>query len=139
MDKILKKDENDVDAKRLMALCFLNTEKYEEARSELEDVIKYRQDDALCWYYLACCYDNLGALIEAKHAYHKVIDLRKEYIDAYKSLAIIYIKLEDTDSAVKICEKGLEIEDDDYSLYYIAGTACMAARNFEGSVKYIKK
>ena len=24
-------------------------------RVSLEDVIKFRQDDAICWYYLGCC------------------------------------------------------------------------------------
>lgn len=54
----------------------MNVENYDKARQILEDVIKYRQDDAICWYYLGCCYDNLGQLIEAKHAYTKVIELR---------------------------------------------------------------
>ena len=47
--EILSKDEKDIDAQRLLALCEVNVENYDNARYILEDVIKYRQDDALCW------------------------------------------------------------------------------------------
>ena len=90
---ILKKDEKDIDAQKLFALCEVNLENYDNARIFLENVIKYRQDEAICWYYLGCCYDALEMYTEAKHAYSKVIELRPEYVDAYKSLAILYIKI----------------------------------------------
>lgn len=99
--KILEKDSKDIDAQRLMALCEVNLENFDAARVILEDVIKYRQDDALCWYYLGCCYDNLGDFIAAKHAYQTVLDLRPEYVDAYKSLAIVYIKTNENDKAIE--------------------------------------
>lgn len=54
---------------------------------------------------MGCCYDNLGDLIAAKHAYLNVLELRPEYIDAYKSLAITYIKSEEFDKAVEIGKK----------------------------------
>ena len=74
--KVLEKDEKDIDAAKLLALCDVNLENYDEARNILEEVIKYRQDDAICWYYLGCCYDNLEQYVEAKHAYNEVIKLR---------------------------------------------------------------
>ena len=137
---IVTKDERDIDALKLVALCDVNVENYDKARQILEDVIKYRQDDAICWYYLGCCYDNLGQLIEAKHAYTKVIELRPEYVDVYKSMAIVQIKAQEPQKALEYVEQGLKYADkDDYALYYIAGTACMAAQDFEGSIKYIEK
>ena len=48
--KILEQDSKDIDAQRLLALCEVNLENYDNARIILEDVIKYRQDDALCIY-----------------------------------------------------------------------------------------
>lgn len=137
---IVTKDERDIDALKLVALCDVNVENYDKARQILEDVIKYRQDDAICWYYLGCCYDNLGQLIEAKHAYTKVIELRPEYVDVYKSMAIVQIKAQEPQKALEYVEQGLKYADkDDYALYYIAGTACMAAQDFEGKIKYIEK
>ncbi len=137
---IIKEDEKDIDALKLVALCEVNVENYDNARFILEDIIKYRQDDAICWYYLGCCYDNLGLLIEAKHAYTTVMKLRPEYVDAYKSMAIVQIKAQEPEKAIDYVEQGLKYADkDDYAFYYIAGTACMAAQNFEESIKYIEK
>ena len=61
--KILEVDSKDTDAQRLLALCEVNLEHYDQARSILEDVIKYRQDDALCWYYLGCCYEDRKSVV----------------------------------------------------------------------------
>lgn len=140
LEEIYKTDEKDIDALKLTALCEVNVENYDCARLILEDIIKYRQDDAICWYYLGCCYDNLGQLIEAKHAYKTVIKLRPEYVDVYKSMAITQIKAQDPKKALEYVEQGLKYADkNDYALYYIAGTACMAAQDFENSIKYINK
>ncbi len=137
---ILHKDDKDIEAWKLLALCEVNVENYDDARQILEDVIKFKQDDAICWYYLGCCYDNLGDFIAAKHAYNKVIELRKEYVDVYKSMAIVHIKAQEPEKAIEYALEGLKYADkDDYSFYYIAGTACMAAQKFEESIDYIQK
>ena len=139
IDEALKVNESDIDAHKLMALCDVNLENYESARCILENIVKHRQDDALIWYYLGCCYDNLGDLIAAKHAYLQVLELRPEYIDAFRSLAIVYIKAEKFDEAIETAKKAIELSGDDYSLYYVLGTACMASKRFEDSVTYIEK
>lgn len=137
---VIVNNEKDLDALKLTALCDVNLENYDNARKILEDIIKYKQDDAICWYYLGCCYDNLEKFTEAKHAYSTVIKLRPEYVDVYKSMAIIQIKTQNPKNAIEYVEEGLKYADkNDYSLYYIAGTACMAAQDFEGSIKYIEK
>ena len=137
---ILAKDPKDIDARKLLSLCEVNLENYNEARIILEDIIKYLQDDAICWYYLGCCYDNLDKYPEAKHAYNTVIKLRPEYIDVYKSMAIVHIKSQEPEKALEYAKKGMEYcEEEDYAFYYIAGTACMAAQKYEESIKYIEK
>jgi len=140
LDEILLKDVGDIEAQKLMALCEVNLDNYAVAKYILEEIIKYKQDDALCWYYLGCCYDAENNIIAAKHAYLKVLELRPEYIDAYASLAIVYIKMEDYENAIKTGKEALKYtEEDEYSIYYILGTACMAAQDFEQSVLFIEK
>ena len=41
--------------------------------------------------------------------------------------------------AIETAKKALDYVEDDYSVYYILGTANMAARRFEDSVEYIQK
>lgn len=103
----------------------------------LSNTVRMMRFAGIIW---VSCYDNLGQYIEAKHAYNTVIKLRPEYIDAYKSMAIVYIKTQEPDKALEFVKQGLEhSQNDDYSLYYIGGTACMAAQKFDESIKYIKK
>ena len=52
---------------------------------------------------------------------------------------IVYIKAEKFDDAIEIAKKAIELSGDDYSLYYVLGTACMASKKFEESVIYIGK
>ena len=66
IDLVLKEDDSDIDAHKLMALCDVNLENYESARCILENIVKRRPDDALIWYYLGCCYDNLDDLYANK-------------------------------------------------------------------------
>lgn len=135
--EILSKDESDMEAKKLLALCKVNNQEYDSARQILEDLIKYFSEDALCWYYLGCCYDSLDMFAEAISAYEKVIELRPEYIDAYKSLSIIYLRSGKPEKTCEIVVKAMDMDKEDYSFPFIMGTACMAAGNFQDSIKYL--
>ena len=84
LEDFLTENEKNVEALKLLGLCNLNLELYDEGRINFETVVKYAQDDASSWFYLASCYDNLEDYTYAENAYLKVIELREEYRDAYK-------------------------------------------------------
>ena len=134
LEELLKTDNKNIEALKLLGLCYVNLEQYDEGRKVFETVVKYLPDDASSWFYLANCYDNLNDLLHAKTAYLEVIKLRKEFIDAYKNLCVVYVKSNQAEKAVELGKKALETVQDDYSIYYIIGTACMTLKNFEESV-----
>ena len=82
-------------------------------------------------FYLGNCYDNLGDLISSKNAYVQVINLRPEYIEAYKTLCIALIKLNELDEALKYASKASIIAPEDYIFDFIIGTAYMKIKNFD--------
>src|SRR5574344_1637746 len=86
LDEYIKNDEFNVEALKLLGLCNLNLELFDQARSNFETIVKYAPDDAASWFYLANCYDNLNDFLHAIPAYQEVINLREEYLDAYKNL-----------------------------------------------------
>ena len=51
-------DEKNIEAIKLLGLCNINLEKYEDAKNNFETVVKYNPDDATSWMYLAMAYDN---------------------------------------------------------------------------------
>ena len=116
-------EEKELEALKLLGLCNVNLENYKEGQSNFETVVKYDPEDASSWFYLASCYDNLDDIIHARAAYQKVIELRKNFLDAYKSLCVLYVRCDEPDNAIEFAKKALEFEKEDYTLYYIIGTA----------------
>ena len=136
---LVEEDNKNIEALKLLGLCYVNLEQYREGQSVFETVVKYMPDDASSWFYLANCYDNLEDLLHAKTAYLKVIELRKEYVEAYKSLCIVYVKSKEEEKAIELGKQALDLVQDDYSVYYIIGTAYMALKKFKESVEFLEK
>ena len=135
---IVQDDEKNIDALKLLGLCYINLDDYKEGQEIFETIVKY-SDDATSWFYLANCYDNQEDFIHAICAYEEVLRLRSGYTDAYKNLAIVYVKNKEPQKAVETARKALDYVKDDYTVYYIAGTACMALKDFEQAVEFLEK
>ena len=75
LKNILDQDEKNLEALKLLGLCYVNLEQFEEGKNIYETVVKYFPDDASSWFYLANCYDNLEDFLHAKTAYKEVIKL----------------------------------------------------------------
>ena len=136
--KILETDEKNAEALKLLGLCYVNLEDYKEGQAVFETVIKYI-DDATSWFYLANCYDNQDDYLHAIAAYEEVLRLRSSYTDAYKNLAIVYVKNQEPQKAIETARKALDYVTDDYTVYYIAGTACMALKDFKQAQEFFEK
>lgn len=138
LEALIHGDEKDVEALKLLGLCHINLNEFKEGQAVFETVVKYK-DDATSWFYLASCYDNLDDYLHAISAYEEVLRLRSSYVDAYKNLAIVYVKNKEPQKAVDTAIKALDYVKDDYTVYYIAGTACMALKKFEQAVEFLEK
>lgn len=132
-------EEKDIEAVKLLGLCNVNLNLFKEGQSNFETVVKYRPEDASSWFYLGNCYDNQDNFIPAKAAYLKVLELRENFLDAYKNLCILYVKSNEQDKAIELGLKALEIEKEDYTIYYIIGTAYMAIKKFKESLTFLEK
>lgn len=135
---LLQTQQDNAEALKLLGLCHINLGEYKDGQNIFETVIKYK-DDATSWFYLANCYDNQNDYIHAISAYEEVLRLRSCYVDAYKNLAIVYVKNKEPQKAIEVAQRALDYVTDDYTVYYIAGTACMALKDFEGALKFLEK
>ena len=75
-------EEKNIEVIKLLGLCNINLEKYEEAKNNFETVVKYNPEDATSWMYLAMSYDNLEDNLHAISAYKEVIKLREKETEA---------------------------------------------------------
>ncbi len=138
LENLLKNDANNVEALKTLGLCNVNLGFFNEGKNNFETVVKYKNDDATSWFYLANCYDNLNDFLHAKTAYLKVIELRGNYLDAYKNLGIIYIKNKEPEKALKLAYKALAFVKDDYLIHYLIGTAYLALKKSKNSIPYFE-
>lgn len=136
--KVIEGNEKDVEALKLLGLCHINLGEFKDGQAVFETVVKYN-DDAASWFYLANCYDNQEDYIHAIAAYEEVLRMRSEYCDAYKNLAVVYVKNNEPQKAVETVQRALDYVTDDYTLYYIAGTACMALKDFAKALEFLEK
>ena len=67
-------------------------------------------------------------LMKPLSLHKKVIELRPKYIDAYKALGVLYLKMGRFDELVETIKQAIEIEKDDYQLFYIISSALMAKK-----------
>ena len=139
LTNIIQNDEKNIEALKMLGLCHINLGEFKEGQGVFETVVKYK-DDATSWFYLANCYDNQDDFLHAISAYEEVLRMRSSYVDAYKNLAVVYVKNKEPQKAVDTVIKAIEFAGDkDYTIYYIAGTACMAMKKFEEAVDFLEK
>lgn len=118
-----------------------NTEKSEEYRKTAKSSLEKYVDEGDVGYYraLANFYaDNDIELDKALDLAKKDLELRKE-IYAYDTLAWMYYKNKNLDSAKLLIRKALEYGTKDAELYYHAGMIDFRLENYESARNYMNK
>lgn len=139
LEPALKADPENVELLKLSGLIASNDEDWQKARSNFETVVKFKPEDATSWFYLASAYDRLGDFVSAKNAYIKVIELRSGYAEAYKSLCVVLMKMNEPENAIKYAVIANAIEPDDYIFHFVIGTAYMKLKEFQKSIEPFKR
>ena len=119
IEEALKEEPDNLELIKLSGLTYMNLNEWKDARSAFETVVKYNPEDASSWFYLGGCYDKLGDFISAKNAYNTVIELRQGYIEAYKSLCVVLMKLNEPEEAIKKASIAAAIDPEDYIFDFI--------------------
>ncbi len=112
---------------------------FKEAKDSFEKVVSLAPDDATTLFYLANCYDNLGKLEDAERYYIKVLELRENFLDAYKNLCIIYMKSGKEISAIKYAQQAKLIDSSDYTFDYLIGTASVAMKLYNQGIEHLER
>lgn len=131
--------QNDLEAVKLRGLILVNLENFKDAKPDFEHAVKLSPKDATALFYLASCYDNLGQLLEAEKYYKKVLEVRENYINAYKDLCIIYMKTSREINAIELASKAKTLAPTDYTFDYLIGTASIALKRYNDGISHLEK
>ncbi|MEI8378199.1 MAG: tetratricopeptide repeat protein [bacterium] len=111
-----------------LGLCYYNLQKNTKAQEFFTKALGINPDDATSLYYSGSINILNLDLETAKLQLQKVLELRPEYLDAYKNLGVIYFNLKQIDKAVEILEKGVQYSQDAPEYYRLFASAYIVSR-----------
>ena len=121
--KVLKKDNNNVDALRLLGLLAFKKNNFKIAEELFIRAIKINPNFKLLWENLAKCYRLQNKLDHAKKAFKNLLRLDPHNFEALGALGTIYIRLGDYAEGIKIYKNLLNQNDNNPRLYLSMGHA----------------
>ena len=137
--ELLKEKNTDIELQKLQGLCNINLGCWDEAFENFIKLVEIDNEDALSLYYLSTIYIEKNNLENAEKSLNKVIELRENYLDAYKSLAIVYMKQKKFREVFTLEEKLLSIGAEDIQVFDILSAASLDRGRPDLAVIYLKK
>ena len=121
--KVLKKDNNNIDALRLLGLLAFKNKNYSIAENLFIRAIKIDQHFHLLWDNLAKVYRIQNKLEKSKKAFKNLIKLDPYNLEALVALGTIFVKLADYDEGIKTYQKVLSLKNNNPRVYLSMGHA----------------
>ncbi|MBR5304216.1 MAG: tetratricopeptide repeat protein [Candidatus Gastranaerophilales bacterium] len=140
LKEVLSEEPDNVDAIKNLALCEVNLDNPIEAISLFKKAVLIDENDATSYFYLANCLSKIGEKEDAISNLERVIELRPDFIDVYKSLAMIKVEFGQIDEAIELLSKALKDTaiEADYTFYYIFATCYMLKKDNIQAIKYLE-
>ena len=103
LKEVLEIEPDNLEAIKSLGLCEVNLDNPPEAINLFKKAVELDSTDATSLFYLASCLSKIGQKESAIKAFEHVIELRPDYIEVYKSLAMIYVEFAQVDFAIEVC------------------------------------
>lgn len=132
--QVVKEEPQNIEAVKSLGLANINLKLTQEALLNFQSALAIDNTDAPSWYYAGTILDQKNDFTGAQNAFLKVLELREDYLDAYKSLSIIYLKTKQHNKIIEFYDKLRQLAPDDYQTYYITALAYMGVNDFERAV-----
>ena len=133
--KVLKKDNNNIDALRLLGLLAFKNKNYTVAENLFIRAIKIDQHFHLLWDNLAKVYRIQNKLEKSKKAFKNLIKLDPYNLEALVALGTIYVKLADYDEGIRTYQKVLSLKDNNPRVFLSMGHALKTVGRRQSKVR----
>jgi len=137
--KAIKCFQKSINSSIYLSVLYNRRRMYRKAIPLCEEAIRFYRDNANTWETLGIFHANAKELDRAKRAINMAIALNPYSNTIKLSLAYIYIKNEEYDKAITICNKILEHIPKHFFGRLYMGYAFFGKGNFEKAMEFIKK
>ena len=111
-----------------LAEAYLAEERFDEARSLLEEVLAATPDDARALALLGALHGRLGELGRARDLLERALAAGETGPDLRRNLALVYLRRGDFKRAIRELRLAVERAPDDASLWFTLGNAYLRAK-----------
>lgn len=139
INKVISQKGKDKELVKYLGLCNVNLGLQDEALENFEQIISEDSNDALSMYYIAVINLDKGNVIKAEALLKKVIELRENYADAYRSLAIIYFKQNRINELFAMKETLEKLNIADAQIYDVFAASMILNAQFGFAIGFLKK
>ena len=120
LQKLLKEDPSNFQARRELTFLLVKNGFNEEAKGNLQFLIKYFPDDAELYYNLGIVYEKSKDFSSAKDVYQKAVNLSPQE-DFWYNLGDVLVELKEWDSAINAFNEVLKTDKKDGNSYFNLG------------------
>jgi tetratricopeptide (TPR) repeat protein len=121
-----------------LGLCYYKLNKNTKAQEFFTKALGVTPDDATSLFYSGAINLLNLDLNTAKTQLEKVVELRPEFVDAYKNLGIVYFNLKQNRQAAEILEKGLEYANDAVDYYRLLASSYIVSKQNQKAVDLLE-
>ena len=139
INKLLKIDNKNTNAKKKKAMILSQMQKYEEAISLVDDIIKENENDLDCFILLSRFYFISADYLKSVKAAKKALIINEKNIDARINLASSLINLKRYTEAEEECLKGLKLDNNNVNLLMNISTLYTEMGDFDKSLVELEK
>ncbi len=119
-------------------LQLFNEQKYENALTEFEKVIKNDPLNKEAYYYQGLTFLRAEKYSEAITPFKKVLELDPKYSGARRNLGIAYLNLQFNDLALQDLTKSIDQDPQDASAYFYLGRVFQQKEQYQESLIYFQ-
>ena len=126
--KILSKEQID------LVISLYSRGDYHDAITQIKELNKKYPNVPLLFNIIGACYKSLGKLNHAVKMFESAVNLKSDYVEAYKNLGITFKDLNRLNDAVKSFEKAIEIDSNNAVLHFYLANIFEELEQFENSI-----
>lgn len=128
------RETNNYTAKQLLGLLYSSQQRDDLAIPLMQSSLNDENKQPAVHNNLANCLKRVGQIDAAAEHYVKAIELNRDYVDAYRNLASLWLAQGDLERAGRIVRNGLKVVPREPTLMNVLGLVQQAQRQFTDAI-----